>query len=112
MASLFSLGFFLDCVGYQIAFHRYAINKERYRFVLLSVRIVNMDVVSCVTEASCYLITFPLAWNARTYMQSIVGRFYAKNKLRDGIPVPCSSACEPAVLCFARACGVSASDHL
>ena len=65
-----------------------------------------------VTQFAPYGVLLHRLRQAGVYLQSVIGRAYAKYILGDGEPVPCGCTREPRVFTLSRTCGILACHHL
>ena len=95
-----------------VSFYLLTIENNLADTLAYSVRILDSDLIDSATETASYRVFLPLRADARIDFKTVVCRFYSQNILGDRVPVPCRSTSEPAVLGFARLCGILARNHL
>ena len=103
---------FSRCVKDEITRQRLAVESDLTDAFADAVRILDCDFIDGSAETASYGIFLPLRADARIYFKAVVRRLYSQDILGDGIPVPCCSTSEPAVLGFAWLCGILSGDHL
>ena len=95
-----------------VSFYLLTVENHLTDTLAYSIRILDSNLVEGSTESAPYSVFLPLRADARIDFKTVVRRLYSQDMLGDRIPVPCCSTSQPAVLGFARLCGILARNHL
>ena len=103
---------FSRCVKDEITRQRLTIEIHLADALAYSVRILDSNLIDSTTDTASHDVFLPLRADARIDLETIVGRLDTEYELSDGVPVPGSGSCEPAVLGFTRLGRILTGNHL